>query len=323
MKKILSAILLISILALSLLSCAKEPDNTKIRVGYMSGPTGIGMAKLIHDNGGAADGNEKYSFTNYANNTTQAQADLTAGKIDMICVPTNNIAAYYNTTDQNITVLSINTLGSLYLVAKDGIEINSIDDLAGKTIYTCQKGTPKIVIDKILEKSGVNATVSYEVGNTIIDEPSKIAPQIIKGAVDIAVLPEPMVSNALAKNTSYSVKLNLGEVWSDEFGFELTMGCIVANKNFTEAHPEAVKRFLKEYESSIRFMADKSNLDTAADYAINEGILPFEKNIVKNAITNLENSIAYIDGKDMKEILKSFYSAIGIKSPGDDFYYEK
>ena len=36
-------------------------DDTVIKIGYMQGPTGMGMAKLIHDNGGI-QGNEKYQF---------------------------------------------------------------------------------------------------------------------------------------------------------------------------------------------------------------------------------------------------------------------
>lgn len=322
MKKLIAILLFLALSVFGLVSCDTN-DTAQLHVGYLTGPTGVGMAKLIHDNGGYESGNEKYVFKNYANDSTKAQADLTAGNIDIICVPTNNIASYYNSQDKNIQVLSINTLGSLYLVSKTGIEINSLEDLEGKTIYTCQKGTPKTVIDKILEKAGINATVSYTVGETVIDEPNKIGPQIIKGDIDIAVAPEPIISNALSKNSNFSVKLNLGDIWEAEFGSELAMGCIVTTKTFMNEHENAVKRFMNEYKSSISFMSNPENLEQAAEYAIEESILPFDKEIVKNAISNLGEAIAYIDGENMKNILKSFYSTINLPSPDDEFYYAK
>ena len=69
MKKIIALFLLITTLfSLSACSCFQgndknPPERIKIRIGYMAGPTGMGMAKLISDNGGLENGNEKYSFT--------------------------------------------------------------------------------------------------------------------------------------------------------------------------------------------------------------------------------------------------------------------
>ena len=348
MKKIISAILLLTLLVFSFASCKKEDPITndpedpiineeqdpgenkqeetlkKLRVGYLAGPTGLGMAKLVSDNGGINGNSEKYSFKNYANNVAQAQADLTAGNIDLVCVPTNNIAAYYKSTDQNVTVLSLNALGSLYLVTKNGIEINSINDLEGKTIYTCQQGTPKTVIDTILKKAGINATVTHITPDgTEMDKPEKVGPQVIAGKIDIAVFPEPQVSNAITKNTSYKVALDLGDVWEDLFDSELTMGCIVAKKSFVAENKAAINAFLAEYKASIEFMTKSENLDTAASYAIDAQIIPLDKAVVKNAITNLGDAVAYVDGEEMKTLLKKFYTDISIPSPADEFYYEK
>ena len=74
MKKIIATLLLLTMSLLCLASCnlisSKQPgnsdDTTKLRIGYMAGPTGMGMAKLISENGGLENGNDKYSFTKYA-----------------------------------------------------------------------------------------------------------------------------------------------------------------------------------------------------------------------------------------------------------------
>ena len=55
MKKLIALILVLASLALTFASCSllpekNEKDNTVIKIAYMNGPTGMGMAKLIHDN---------------------------------------------------------------------------------------------------------------------------------------------------------------------------------------------------------------------------------------------------------------------------------
>ena len=92
MKKIIALILLLSLSVFALASCKKE-DTTTLSVGFLTGPTGLGMAKLINDNGGVA-GNDKYTFKNYADNVNLALSDISAGNVDLVCVPTNNVAAY-------------------------------------------------------------------------------------------------------------------------------------------------------------------------------------------------------------------------------------
>ena len=70
MKKLLALLLLITLSVTALASCNLVPNSDKndaptvIRVGFMEGPTGMGMAKLIHDNGGL-NGNNKYKFTKF------------------------------------------------------------------------------------------------------------------------------------------------------------------------------------------------------------------------------------------------------------------
>ena len=116
-------------------------DDTVIKIGYMQGPTGMGMAKLIHDNGGV-NGNEKYQFVKYGK-ATDAIAALISGEIDTACLPTNNASIIYNTKNEAVQALAINCLNSLFLMTKTGTTITSFEQLEGKTIYTISNGTPK------------------------------------------------------------------------------------------------------------------------------------------------------------------------------------
>ena len=338
MKKILSLIL-VAVMILSLVSCdffktnddTTQPEETKIRIGYMAGPTGMGMAKLIADNGGLENGNERYSFTKYAD-TSAAKVDLAAGKIDIICLPTNEAAMYQSKIDKEAKVLAINCLNSLYYVSTEGVtETNeySLSMLEGKTIYTCKNGTPRIVLEYILNAAGINATVSYIVDDKEILTPADLSALVIAGKIPNTVMPEPLASTSVFKTMAnsdtskiYSVKIDLGDEWNKVCGTPMAMGCVVADGDFARDHSYAVNEFLSEYKASLAYISNPDNIDSAANYVVETEVVG-NVNLAKMSLKNLGESIAYIDGEDMKTTLENFYNAIGLALPDDSFYYEK
>lgn len=337
MKKLLALILTVSLLTLSFASCSwikKKETKEPIKIAYMNGPTGMGIAKLVHDNGGI-EGNDKYQFVKY-DDTSLATADLVAGKIDLACLPTNTAASLYNKTGK-VTTLAINCLNSLYIMTKTGVEINSLADLEGKTIYTIQNGTPAVILKHLLTESGVNATVKTSIGTgadeKTIAAPTDLAPLLITGKVDIALVPEPVATAAplkiasQGKDYTYKVAINLTDAWCGISSSPVAMGCIVANSNFAENNKSQLDSFLLEYQASIDFISLPKNLDLSAQYIVDAGVLDAVP-AAKKSLANLGNAIAYIDGAEMKTVLSNFYSAIGLnliggKLPDDKFYYER
>lgn len=339
MKKILALLLIVTALMLSFSSCSlfssdEEVDETVIRIAYMNGPTGMGMAKLINDNGGT-DGNEKYQFVKYTD-ASLATADLIAGKIDMACIPTNTAATLYNKTEK-INVLALNCLNSLFLMTKTGTQINDLSDLENKTIYTIQNGTPAVILRYLLAESGINAIVKTSIGEgddeKAITAPTDLAPLLISGKIDIALVPEPVATAAPLKIASqqkdytYTVAIDITDAWASISDSPVAMGCIIANKDFVSEHKSVVDSFLEEYKSSIEYISNPQNIDTAAQYVVDAGVLDAVP-AAKKSLTNLGVAIAYVDGAEMKSTLVAFYNAIGAnliggKLPDDEFYYEK
>ena len=321
MKKLIALIFTISLL-LSLFACTPNESTTKINVGYLAGPTGMGMAKLIHDNGGV-DGNDKYSFTKFAGEAPVqlARAALANKTADVVCLPTDN-AATFAAQDSSLIVLSVNTLGSVYLIAKT--DIDSIENLEGKTIHTCISGTPKKIIEYILEESGVNATVSTEYNGNALPSPDSLKTVLADSGctIEFAVAPEPIVTQVTSQNNSYKVELNLNTVWNGLSDTALTMGCIVSTKEFVKNNKKAVDDFLNEYKASIEFVNAQENVDAAAEYIVEAGVMG-QVGPAKKALNNLRGSIAYLDGADMKAALIGFYNAIGVALPDEGFYYAK
>ncbi len=310
MKKLIALLITLSLILVSLVSCSK--DTTKINIGVMSGPTGMGMAKLMNDEG---EESEKYDFEIYSDPSI-GTTDLVSGNLDMLCLPTNAAANLFN-KNNSVSVISINCLGSLYLVSDNETPINSIKDLEGKTIHSSvATSTTKPIIDYILKENGVNASVEIE------KDHDTLVAKLATKEVAIAILPEPKITAALMSNKDYSVRLNLSEEWEKISDTPLTMGCIVVRNEFLAEHKSLVNSFLKDYKASIEYIGDENNLTSAAEMIVNAKVLP-KLPIAKGALTNLYGSIVYLDGEDMKTALKGFYTAIELTQPSDEFYYEK
>ncbi len=328
MKKLIATLLLI-LTAFSLLSACTPTDDTQIKVGFLSGPTGIGMAKMIADNGGT-DTEAQYNFIKYTAPAT-AMTDLKAGNIDLACVSTEVAAKFFN-DGADIQVLAINCLNSICLLTNDNVTVSSITDLEGKTIYTSMQGTPKLILRALLDAYGVNATISHTIGEgdgaITVNTPEQLAPVIVQNKADIILAPVHLAYNAMSKpSAKHKITLDIDALWNAKFDTPIAMGCIVGRREFIEAHPIAVENFLKEYRASIEYMSNSENNQTAAEYVVNSTILP-DLEPAKKALLTLSAGIKFIDGKEMKNILKNIYTVYGVstvggKLPEDNFYYEK
>ncbi len=332
MKKLLALVLTLMLVLSIFTACfIVDPpapgERAKIRIGYMAGPTGMGMAKLIHDNGGI-DGNDNYVFTKYAD-TGAAKNDLASGKIDIICLPTNEAALYFTKVDTTAQVLAINCLNSLYFITDEASDVDELADLEGQTVYTCKNGTPRTVLEHIIKELNLNIMVSYEIYGKEILTPADLSAQVIAGNLPNAVMPEPLVTSSLLKINStfaetgikWAVKADLADSWNSIYSTPITMGCVLASGDFASKNQYSINLFLDEYKASVEFISNPDNIASAADYVVETGVMA-AAGAAKTALTNLGKAIAYIDGAEMKNTLIAFYHAIGIALPADNFYYE-
>ena len=68
-------------------------------------------------------------------------------------MPVNLAATLYNKTNGAVVVAALNTLGVLYIV-ENGETVQSISDLAGKTLYASARAARRIYLNYLLEKNG-------------------------------------------------------------------------------------------------------------------------------------------------------------------------
>ncbi len=309
------------VMAAVMLMCACSTSTpAKVRVAALKGPTGIGMAQLM-DQAKQNKTQGKYEFT-VAAAPDEVVSAVASGSVDIAAVPVNLAASLYAKTEGKVKLAAVNTLGVLYIL-ENGDSVHSVADLKGKTLYaTGQGSTPEYVLNAILEKNGLK--VGEDVVIEYKAEHDELATLAASGEVTLAMLPEPNVTAAMAKNENLRIALDLTQQWESlELG-TLVQGCIVVRDGFLQENPQAVQTFLTEYAASVDYV----NGDPAAagELVASAGIMP-QAALAAKAIPNC--NIVCIQGDEMKAMASSTLQvlfdanpkSVGGAMPDDGFYY--
>ena len=318
-KNLISVLLTICLMVAlcSVIASAEAPDaELPVRVITLNGTTGFGMAGLIaeHKAGNTA---LNYSFTvdTDASNVTAA---LVNGDCDIAALPTNAASALYNKTEGKIQALALNTRGVLYLVSNGSEEIGSIADLEGKTVYVPAQN-PTFIFSHICSANGVNVSIDNSFA-----QPAELNTAVAAGEVNLAVLPEPMVTVARSQNKDLAVALDLTEEWDNVSApGSLVQGCVVVRTEFAEEHPAEVAAFLEDYGKSVALLTEDP---AAAAKAIEETGIFAKAAVAEKAIPKC--NICFVTGEEMQEQLSEFLNimfeaapqSIGGKVPSENFY---
>lgn len=320
MKNKIIATVLTAALSLGLMAgCAKKKDDTVIRVGSLKGPTTIGIVNLMDKSSkGESEGNYEFTMSTAPDEVT---AKVVAGDIDIALVPANLASVLYNKTEGGVTAIDINTLGVLYCVTGDS-SVNSIKDLAGKTVITTGQGaTPEYSLRYLLDQNGVtNCTIEFK------SEATEVAAVLAEDPTQIAVLPQPFVTVACAQNEAIAPVFALEDEWQTlTDGLGMVTGVTIVRNDFLKEHPAAVSTFISEHQASVN--AANSDLDTTAALVVANDIIGKEP-IAKKAIPSC--NIVCITGDSLKTNLSAYLEvlynyepkSVGGKLPGDEFYFK-
>ena len=286
----------------------------------MSGPTGVGAAKLISD----WENGESTAVANVeiVSDNEAVKNALVSGAVDIAAVATNLAATLSNKLDGGIQVLAINTLGVLYILER-GDSVQTMADLEGKTLYaTGQGANPEYILNYLLTKSGVapsSVDIQWMTAQEVI---AKMATE----ESAICMLPVPAATTVLIKYPEIRQAISLSQVWDSLGNGALAQGCIVVRTEYAEENPEAVAAFLDAYAASLDYMMNEANREDAANLVAQYGITA-NPQIAKHAIPAC--NLTFITGDAMKDILVRFYevmyqadpSSIGGAMPADAFYY--
>lgn len=307
-------ICLLTVVAM-LLSCAVAEG---VHVAALKGPTAMGMVKMMKDDAGAS-----YDFEICAS-ADEITPRLVQGELDIAALPANLAAILYGRTEGELQVLAINTLGVLY-IAERGESIQSVADLAGKTLYSAGKGsTPEFALNYILTANGLtpgeDVTIEYK------SEHSECLAALLNDSTAVAMLPQPFITTALSQAEDMRVALDLTEEWDklqDENGSAMITGVVVARSDFIQNQPEAVEAFLTDYAASVEYSLE--NVSETAQIIGEYDIVPAA--VAEKALPQC--NICCITGAEMQAKLSGYLQvlfdadpeSVGGALPDDGFYY--
>ena len=326
-------------LAVGLMGCsAAKPQATStaqptpevfqgenVRLAVISGPTGIGAAKLLSDSDSGETVNH-YTYT-VASDNNEVVAGLTSqdGEFDIAMVASNVAANLYNKTQGDVKILALGTQGVLHILESNGgTAIQSVADLKGNTIYaTGQGANPEYILRHLLTENGLDPDEDVEI---VFADPAEISAKLLSGEIETAMLPVPAATAAIAQSKgSVRDALDLTTVWNDlDNGSQLIMSAVVARADFVEEHPQAVGAFLEEYGASVSYVKD--NAEQAGQLVADLGIAPSAA-IAQKAIPQC--NLVFLSGADMKPAIHGYFevlydidpTAVGGALPDDGIYY--
>lgn len=304
-------------------STEEKVDRTGLAVNVtaLKGPTAMGLVNLMDAAEKGSIDTVNYNFKIVASPDEVGPALLT-GETDIATMPANMASVLFKKSEGKLTVLAINTLGVIYIM-ENGDSVKSVADLKGKTIYASGKGaTPEYSLRYILFQNGINPDSDVTIEWKSEHAECLAAVSAKDGA--IAMLPEPFVTNAMAKVPTLRVALDLTEEWNNlGVSSSLITGVAVARKDFAATYPDVIESFLSQYGKSVSKVS--TDLDGTAKLVGKYDIVA--EDIAKQALPRC--NIVCITGEEMKQKLGGYIQclldqnaeSVGGCLPDNSFYY--
>ncbi len=325
MKKILTLTLLL--LASTLFAGgSKEPTIESIRVSGLNGPSSIGLSYLF-ENPPVVDGIS--STFEVSASPDVLLPKLLKGEIDIGILPVNAAAKVYNANNGALMLAGITGNGMMSIVSKDS-SISSLEGLKGKKLTVAGQGsTPEYLIRYLIQESGIEIGSDENAIELDFSIPTaEIAPALISGKIEHALLVEPFASVAIMQDASKEVTrvIDIQEVYMEISGNteNYPVTALVVRSDFAKENAKVLTAFLESVEMSIDWVnANPSD----AGALVEKHSLGLKAPIVTRSIPT--SSLQWTPATEAKEsiedllglFLESNPDSIGGKLPDTGFYF--
>ena len=208
--------------------------------------------------------NNTISYT-IEENPTNLITSIMKKKADIAIVPSNVIK---NITDKNLPYTIIGTVGegSFYLLGYDNI--TEYSDLNNTPLGINGKGmTPDILAQHILKNRGLTtANLQYYPSAT------DTAFMLLNKKIHYAIIPEPLVSLVLAKNSDIKILMDLNKEWKnmEKTNFGYPQSTLIIKTELLKTQPNFVEKFLKQYQNSLIFLLKNPNSSIYNEYNLSK-----------------------------------------------------
>lgn len=251
--------------AMLMAGCGGKDDNT-VNIGFFPNITHA-QALLAMDSGRLEEelgDSYEVEWTSFNAGPAEVEA-LVAGEIDIGYIgPVPAINANVKTNGE-ISILSNACDAGAVLIKRADVDINSVQDLAGKTVAIPQVGnTQHLCLLSLLEENGLKSTEEGGDVTIVAVENSELQTMFDNGHVDAALPPEPWGS-ILERNCGAQVVLDYdGIMLSGNY----PTAVVIARNEFMDSHPDVVEKFLGVHGEMTDYY--NNNKDAAADVINNK-----------------------------------------------------
>ncbi len=274
-------------------------------------PPTIPVIKAMQD---SADMDIEY----YTSVNTQIIPKIIKNEDYLYLIPTN-LAAKLSLKVNDIRLLSVLSTGLLSVVGIE--EMGKISGLEGKKLYIGAQGSsPDVITRYILSRHKTQPNIIYRSSEEIF----KLA---VSKKLEFAVLPEPLATMALLKNSSLKRLFVLKEEWRKINGVDsIPQVGLFASQSFIEKEKPQIEKLLRSLERAVAWTNE--NPYNAAKIGIEKMNLNFEPDALSISIPYM--NLVYIDSKNSKEdLIKYFEALIEMEEnvlnelPREEFYESK
>lgn len=236
--------ILVSVILVSLIigpAVAVRAESAGINVMVLPGTTGLSLVKLLEDQPGLGGVAADYSVIKTPELMT---ARIIAGEADIAALPTNTAAILYN-KGVAVQLAAVTNWGVNYVIGRDA-SVRTWADLKGKDLALTGRGaTPEILFRHFAAANGVNPDADVRV--QYCQTAAELTQLALAGRADLAVLPEPWVTEALRKDPSLKVLLDFQAEWRrlEKRDESYPQSCLVIRADLAKTGNRAVQEFLR------------------------------------------------------------------------------
>jgi NitT/TauT family transport system substrate-binding protein len=290
------------------------------------GPMAIPMAYLAVNNK-LADVAEETELVIWEN-ADQLKAMIAGGQGDIVTLPSNNAAIFYN-KGLKLQLLDISVWNITYLVTADP-DVKSFADIKGQSLVVSLQGSvPDVMFQFLTKQEGLDPTKDFKLRYAA--DPTQAAQLLLAGQVDNAVLSEALATAVLLQTKTAEKPLRkafaFDAAWiqattrSDDTPIAGTVATAGAMDK-----PGVLMAFEREYKAAVDWML----ADPEAAGQLVETELP-QLGLKAAVMTASLQGITwkYTPAAEARQYLERFYGnlselspeVIGGKLPDDGFYY--
>ncbi len=300
MKKVI-CLLIICFCFIGLYGC-DSGLKSEVKLIVPNGTPFIAIADLL---------NEKNMSIENIDGAVGLKTALLGETYDIVIAPLNLGTQLYTLGNSKYILDSVIAFGNTYIISKQNIQLNSINDLNGKKLIAYgEGGAPDTILKYALNVSEVDAEIEYQ--NAVSD----IVPFFVQGTYDYALVAEPIISKLIIQR---NINLNILDL-EDIIGENTIMqAAIFVNPNSIKQ--DDISKVINKIKENIKKMNADPQEYANKIVSLNNFFSDLTEEVIASSIP--KSNLGFLKAYENTEKIENYLTLINYNLPVSDFYRQK